>query len=100
MVQEFPYVWLNEVIPHLFKQALFVWLVIHRKSIPQLLEEPALFAREFGRNLDVDMHDQIAAAAPLHFRYASAADTKLRSVLRAFGNLQKMRAFERRDADF
>src|SRR5262249_11471969 len=45
------------------------------------------------------MHVEVAAPAAVHNRHAFIAQPELRSVLRAFGNFEFVRTFERRNFD-
>ena len=61
---------LHEVVFDFVEDAFFGGLVFGGEQLAQLLEELALLAREFGRDADVEVHEQIAAAAAVDVRHA------------------------------
>ena len=55
---------LDEIVFHFVEQALFVRLVFLGKGFAKLLEELALLARQFARNLHVHVHEQSPRPLP------------------------------------
>src|SRR5689334_22698172 len=65
----------------------------------ELLEEGALVGGELGGDLDLDEDVLVAAAAAAKIRDALAAQHKLLAALRAFRDLDLLRAADDRDLD-
>src|ERR1043165_6307755 len=91
---------LHEVVFDFFEDSLFRGTVVHGQGVAKLLHELALLASEAHGQLYRDVHVLIAAAVGVQDRDAFVAQLELRAVLRAFGNLELLRALDRRHFDF
>ena len=91
---------LQKVVFDLFEQSLFRRQVVDRQRFRQLLQQLLLLARHLRGHLDVDMHVQVAARVAVEDGDALVTQAELRAVLRAFGDLQLIRLFERGNFDF
>src|SRR6516225_9730000 len=83
--------WLHKIILDLFEDSLFTGLILRRKLIAQLLEQPALLAAQLRRNMYVEVNIQIAPSRALNPRHAQPSQTDPRTGLRAFRNLDRLR---------
>ncbi len=89
----------GEIVFHFIEQPLLVRLVLFRQRFAKLLEELALLARQFARDLHVHLHEQVAPAAALQARHSQILQTNARSGLNTLGDLHLFQTVEGEQID-